>query len=154
MQAFSLDQEAEYVAFFQKYGIVVIKNVISDEEADKSAKEVWHFLQQNFGCEMDKPETWQKWPWGSHLGTPILYKLTCAGILGSAFAMSLQACQNRQNANIHKVFATLFQTPQLYVSHDRYGMMRPTKNVPFATGAKDMEEWKSTPDYQWRMTIL
>lgn len=65
--------------------------------------------------------------------------------------MSQQACMNRQHPNIHKVFATLFKTPYLYVSHDRYGMMRPTKNVKFATGVKDVPEWKSTPDYQWCM---
>jgi hypothetical protein len=39
------------------------------------------------------------------------------------------ALNNRQNPNVHHAFATVLGTPKLLVSHDRYGFLRPTKNV-------------------------
>jgi hypothetical protein len=40
------------------------------------------------------------------------------------------AWKNRQNPNIYGVFANIMRRKDLWVSVDRYGSMRPTKNVP------------------------
>ena len=40
-KSFSVDQQEEYVAFFKKYGFVVIKDVLTPEEIKLTQEEIW-----------------------------------------------------------------------------------------------------------------
>jgi len=53
------------------------------------------------------------------------------------------AFMNRQNENIYQVFKTILDTDELLVSHDRFGVMRPTKQVLL----KDGQTRRDFPEY-------
>jgi len=140
---FDKDDVVNWKEFFDKYGIVVIRNIISDEDADKTSEEVWDMLLKNNSIKKDDPSTWLSWPWGKHLG-----------ILGNAPILSPQACANRENPDVYKFFCDLFGEKELYVSIDRIGMMRPTRGVKFPDKEQpeDKPEWKSVSDWlHWDM---
>jgi len=142
---FNLEQEEEFKKFFEEYGLVVVKNVINEEECGRTADEVWDYLRtytDGLPILKEDANTWDRWPWGGHLG-----------ILGNFPIMTPQACRNRQNPNIHKVFSVLFETPKLWVSVDRIGMMRPTKAVKYPNEEViDKPEWKSVTNWlHWDM---
>ena len=46
--AFNVDQEEEILEFFEKYGIVVVSNVLTDEQCEHSVDDVWAFLREMF----------------------------------------------------------------------------------------------------------
>jgi len=41
-----------------------------------------------------------------------------------------QILLNRQTPALHRAFATVLETEDLLINHDRYGMFRPTKQYP------------------------
>lgn len=45
-----------------------------------------------------------------------------------------QSLLNRQNSKLKRAFAILFDSEDLVVSHDRYCLFRPTKNVEIRSG--------------------
>ena len=51
------------------------------------------------------------------------------GFFGLVVAEGKQAFLNRQNPIMYKVFENIMHKKNLWVSIDRYGVMRPTKNV-------------------------
>jgi hypothetical protein len=53
------------------------------------------------------------------------------GIIGNEHWLYPQACDNRQNPNIYKVFQILFDDHELMVNITRAGLMRPTKDIYF-----------------------
>ena len=135
--SFRVDQEEELAEFFAKHGAVVVANVLSDDECRASVDEVWRFLQEMFNpaIERDRPESWSSfWPGLSQMG-----------ILANERWLSTQACNNRQNPKIYRVFQTLFNDEELIVNIGRAGLMRPTKDVYFPTIDKkeDRKEWKT-----------
>ncbi|CAF4004085.1 unnamed protein product, partial [Rotaria sp. Silwood1] len=63
--ALNIDQEEEILKFFEKHGVVVVANVLTDEQCERSVDDVWRFLQEMFNPDIqrDQPETWSyKWP--------------------------------------------------------------------------------------------
>ncbi|CAF1285785.1 unnamed protein product [Rotaria sordida] len=139
--ALSIDQPEEILKFFEKHGAVVVANVLTDEQCERSVDDVWHFLQEMFNPDIrrDQPETWSyKWPSFSKMG-----------ILGNDRWLYPQACDNRQNPNIYKVFQTLFGEHELIVNITRAGLMRPTKNIYFSSRnqIEDRENWKTISDW-------
>jgi len=130
-KSFSLDEEQELLSFFDEFGFVVINNVLTKEEVEKTIIEIWDALEEHsWGWEekdkvlRDDPRTWTNdfWP-------QAIMKL---GILGDRVASGKCAFQNRQNPNVYKAFSLVYKRKDLWASLDRYGIMRPTKNVPLA----------------------
>jgi hypothetical protein len=90
--------------FFDEYGLVVVRDILSKEECEKTEDEVWDYIKQS--CYdanrylvlisilfRNDPSTWQhNWPWGGKLG-----------ILGNLPILSPQAMKNRQNPKMHQV---------------------------------------------------
>lgn len=69
VQDFSVDQVDEIQAFFEKYGFVVVRQVLTEKECNKSIDEIWEFLQRRYKTiERDDPRTWNKWPSLAELG--------------------------------------------------------------------------------------
>lgn len=116
---FDVDLEAEEAKkFFERYGVVVFRNCISNDEAMETENECWKFIERHLpGVRRDKPETWGKY-WPQMAGN--------LGILGNSIFLGAQGCRNRENPRVHKAFATLFGTDKLIVSVGRVSKHRPT----------------------------
>eukprot|EP01112_Ceratiomyxa_fruticulosa_P006616 TRINITY_DN1744_c0_g1_i3.p1 TRINITY_DN1744_c0_g1~~TRINITY_DN1744_c0_g1_i3.p1 ORF type:complete len:433 (+),score=84.78 TRINITY_DN1744_c0_g1_i3:217-1515(+) len=142
--SFSVDQLDEMKDFFERYGIVIVRNVITNEEADTTVNEAWEILQSQISSlDREKPSTWSDWA-----------TLSKVGILGNMPIMTPQALRNRQNVNIYNVFRALYGKDELTVSMDRIGMMRPTRNLKFSEDEppKDMPKWKTISEWlHWDM---
>jgi hypothetical protein len=139
--AFNVDQQEEILAFFERHGAVVVSNVLTDEECARSVDQVWQFLQDMFNPDIDrdKPESWSfKWPSFSKMG-----------ILGNDRWLYPQACDNRQNPKIYKVFQTLLGEHELIINITRAGLMRPTKDIffPSLNKTEDRENWKTMSEW-------
>eukprot|EP01114_Cavostelium_apophysatum_P019571 TRINITY_DN6344_c0_g2_i1.p1 TRINITY_DN6344_c0_g2~~TRINITY_DN6344_c0_g2_i1.p1 ORF type:complete len:377 (-),score=68.61 TRINITY_DN6344_c0_g2_i1:256-1386(-) len=146
VQSFSITEEEAYLDFFEQYGFVVVKDVLSADEVRQSIDEVWDFVCSNqWGwdgkkVDRDDPNTWGNdyWPAGRKLG-----------LLGSQEATGTMAWNNRQNSRLYQVYSKLMNMNELWVSVDRWGIMRPTIGVPFKnaetgeTERKDMPDWRS-----------
>jgi len=160
-QAFSLDQEEEYMAFFEKYGVVVIKDLLMEEECAKSECECWDFIERHshdmFKVDRNDPGTWEYWPG--------LKKL---GILSNEVVLSKQFFENRQNPKVYQVFTKLLGSKELFSNTGRASAMRPTKAVRVSAAsavkhlrkeltpeqlqsdqpiAFDMPQWKTVPEW-------
>jgi len=133
--SFTHDQEGEYVEFFQKYGVVVIRGLLTDEECARSESECWDFIERHatksFPCKRDDPTTWDNWPELKHLG-----------ILGNEIVLSKQFFENRQNPLIYKVFTKLLGSDDLHVNIGRASAMRPTKEVTVPAQDAFKKGWK------------
>eukprot|EP01121_Diplochlamys_sp_Union-15-3_P006178 TRINITY_DN16687_c0_g1_i1.p1 TRINITY_DN16687_c0_g1~~TRINITY_DN16687_c0_g1_i1.p1 ORF type:complete len:356 (-),score=52.97 TRINITY_DN16687_c0_g1_i1:62-1129(-) len=173
--SFSLDQVELYTKHFEQYGFVIVDNVISEEECERSIKEVWEYLDVSSGGKIkkDEPNTWSNSLWpkeicknGGFMGKfPYVRRLNPQF---SLIAKQIRAWENRQNPNIYNVFANLFKDKKLWVSIDRYGIMRPTKllstskvdNIDDKTNTSEKfqskltsndyiikDEWKTKPNW-------
>ena len=139
--SFNVNQQEEILQFFEKHGVVVVCNVLTDEQCQRSVDEVWLFLREMFSKNIDRnqPETWSSnWPSFSRMG-----------ILGNERWLYPQACDNRQNPNIYQVFRTLFGEDELMTNITRAGLMRPTKNIffPSLNHTEDRDAWKTISEW-------
>lgn len=62
--------------------------------------------------------------------------------------------ENRQHPNVVRLFQMILKQNDLWVKYDRYGMMRPTKDIAFkqndSDGSvifEDRPAWKSKPNW-------
>ena len=117
---------------------MVIRECLTAEECDATLDDVW---RMGVGGPVDpaRPETWQR-----------LFAekaITWQGIIGSngTNVMTTQLLRNRQNPKVHRAWAAVNGIEELYVDHDRLGMMRPTVAVDLGdgNGPQDRPEWRS-----------
>eukprot|EP01117_Protostelium_nocturnum_P017788 TRINITY_DN7301_c0_g1_i1.p1 TRINITY_DN7301_c0_g1~~TRINITY_DN7301_c0_g1_i1.p1 ORF type:complete len:368 (+),score=69.89 TRINITY_DN7301_c0_g1_i1:75-1178(+) len=143
VQSFSMGQEEEYIQFFKEFGFVVINNILNQDDIEESIDEMWTEIEstpwgrdRELFANRNDPSTWENdtWPTGLHLG-----------MLGKFEAIGKMAWKNRQNPLLYKAFSTILQEEKLWVSVDRWGIMRPTVGVDMggSTGSVDKPEWKS-----------
>mmetsp|Transcript_2321 Transcript_2321/g.5447 ORF Transcript_2321/g.5447 Transcript_2321/m.5447 type:complete len:427 (-) Transcript_2321:145-1425(-) len=119
--SFSADDPEGFTKFFKEYGVVVVRDVLTAEESARSELETWEFLERTSDglLRRDDPTTWKHWP-----------SLAKLGILGPHIVMSKQFCENRQNPIIHRCFAALLGTDDLWgMATGRASCMRPTRGV-------------------------
>lgn len=143
--SFTYDEPEQYVPFFEEFGVIVIRDVLTNEECVRSEDEVWDFVSRlsDGKIERDNPETWKRW-----------ISLKKLGILGNDCILSKQICENRQNEKIYEVYRHLLGCDELMVNVGRASLMRPTKDVSFDIGLKDMPEWKTMADWlHWDMNM-
>lgn len=141
LQSFSLNEEEEIKKFFTEYGFVIIRDVLSKEDCKLTIDEMWSILE-GYDIKRDDIETWDNRNWRR---TGIFSE----GILGGDPFFTPQALKNRQNPNLHKAFSLVLGTDKLFVNHDRYGLFRPTKNVPTSQNSStfvDHKDWKTQPN--------
>jgi ectoine hydroxylase-related dioxygenase (phytanoyl-CoA dioxygenase family) len=135
-----VDDAAGASALFERYGVVVFRNVLDADECDASVADLWRHLREVHSPELrpDDPDSWDKWwPQFGHLG-----------ILGGRPAMTPGACQNRQNPRLHRAYTAVYGHPRLRVAIERYGAHRPTVGVRMRDGSVvDKPEWRTLP--QW-----
>lgn len=108
VQAFSLNEEAEIRAFFKKYGVVVIKDILTASECQKSEDEVWEFIERHSRVKRNEPASYEYWP-----------ALKQLGILGNDVILSKQMCENRQNPNVYRAFSIVLHDDKILLSLGR-----------------------------------
>lgn len=65
--SFHLDEEENIKRFFEEYGVVVIKNVIQEDQIERTIDEIWNtdYLLKRPGLNRNDPSTFEndnKWP--------------------------------------------------------------------------------------------
>ena len=126
-QSFSIDQEAEIKEFFAQYGVVVVRDVLSEEECQASVQEMIEFIEANSQFRYQDPSTWHHWPNGG---------IESFGQCQREPYFFRTFMNNRQNENVHRVFALIYNIPkeQLLVNFDRGCLFRPTKDITYPDG--------------------
>lgn len=129
--------------FFDRYGVVVIQNVLNPDQCHASVDAIWDFIERHISyvqapqsvalsptphpppfvpaaSKVDRSDatTWDSWT-----------SLAKLGFLGDLMTLSPQLCDNRQNPNLHAAFAAVLGTERLIVSVGRAAFMRPTRRV-------------------------
>ncbi|WP_170172674.1 phytanoyl-CoA dioxygenase family protein [Hymenobacter rigui] len=102
------------LAFWAENGYVIVREAISQEQARATELAVWEAL----GMNPHEPATWYQRPIGKGIMMEFYHHPT------------LQA--NRQSRRIHKAFAQLWKTADLWKTTDRTSFNPPeTPNLPF-----------------------
>jgi len=140
---FDLEDAKGIAEFFNKYGLVVVRNVISADECKRSEEEVWRRIERVCLIDRKDPHSFEKWP-----------ALSKIGILGNDIVLSKQFCENRQNPNIHKAFSIIFGNEKLIGVVGRASAMRPTF-IPSKDNDKKLvekKEWRTISNWlHWDM---
>jgi len=144
-KSFEISQEKEIKEFFQKYGIVVVKDVVDEEQIQRTIDEIWNsptilgFYKQK-GLKRDDPSTYDIWP---------AKMLSDKGFMTNIADLNLKQCwENRQNPKLYSLYSNLLDNKELFVVFDRYGFMRPTKNIQFGNGkVEDREKWRTNKSW-------
>lgn len=136
-------------AFFEEYGVVVIRDIISQEASERTQAEMVEILESDSGFRMADESTWDHWPKSG---------MSRYGQLQKTPLFTRQFLDNRQNERILSVFSTLLDTlpEELIVSHDRACIYRPVSDShgvhpSRATRANyhlDLNPWKYYGDYR------
>ena len=141
---FSLLQSVEINQFFRTYGFVIIRDILTPEECERTIQDIWTYLPP---LTRDDPLSWNTWPktGSERFGMPTYDVVT-----------TQTALDNRLKLNTYKAFETVLsgrETPlldvenderlKLFVSHDRYGTMRPSKDLFINGQVKNMPQWKT-----------
>jgi len=154
VMSFTVNQVAEYKQFFNDFGFVVIRDILTTGDCNATIDDIWNYLENKrwvnpkyltpeFLVEgkinRNDPQTWinKYWP-----------NMMEEGILGSPPVFTKQALQNRQNPKLYSVFSEIMGKKELLINHDRYGLFRPTKDVSFHDNKgelykQDKPEWKT-----------
>eukprot|EP00004_Rigifila_ramosa_P026983 TRINITY_DN8595_c0_g1_i1.p1 TRINITY_DN8595_c0_g1~~TRINITY_DN8595_c0_g1_i1.p1 ORF type:complete len:353 (-),score=49.68 TRINITY_DN8595_c0_g1_i1:38-1096(-) len=134
---FSVHEESDYLDYFRRHGLVVIRSVLSPAEVEATIEGIWQELAA-IGAERSSPATWatERWP-----------------NAGKGFFSAKNdlrdrcAWQNRQNPELVRIFQVILQQQELYVVRDRYGIMRPTEGRPEWKTSASWMHWDQNP---WR----
>jgi len=140
-ESFLADQAGEMQQFFDKYGFVVVRDVLTPQACEETLNEIFSLLENGTGFIRSNVDTWSRWPadsierYGSPHKPPVFLP---------------QFLRNRQNPNVFRVFSTLLHDDKLLVNHDRCCFFRPTKAGTLADGqalSKDMPEWGTNANF-------
>eukprot|EP01113_Clastostelium_recurvatum_P020196 TRINITY_DN2399_c0_g1_i3.p1 TRINITY_DN2399_c0_g1~~TRINITY_DN2399_c0_g1_i3.p1 ORF type:complete len:457 (+),score=84.76 TRINITY_DN2399_c0_g1_i3:94-1464(+) len=135
---------SEIKQFFDRHGVVVIRDVITPEDADATVDEVWTHLERSHPeLKRNEPWTWNNWA-----------SLARIGILGNMPILYPQCVRNRQSPRVYDAFRSVFGKEDLIMSCERIGMMRPTRNVRVKQNEepRDVPEWKTLSEWlHWDM---
>lgn len=142
VQAFAHDEDQQILDFFDKFGFVVIKDVLTEQgtlpfllitiiDCQESIKDVWKFINSLCGAtrhSKDPLNDWNGWSVCSKLCSFDNLKglLASKGMVGEDSLFSSQFIKNRVNPKVHSVFSLLLGKKELVCNHDRCGFFRPT----------------------------
>jgi hypothetical protein len=95
--------------FFVKNGYVIAPQVISRDQAERTARAVWDFA----GMDPDDPESW--------------YSDPPRGIMVEIYHHQTQ-WDNRTAPRVYEAFSQIWKTDRLWVSHDRASINPPSRD--------------------------
>jgi ectoine hydroxylase-related dioxygenase (phytanoyl-CoA dioxygenase family) len=134
IQSFLPTETQAIQEFFDKYGVVVVRNCLNEIELTKSINEAWSFLERHSDSAIDRNDssTWidKNWP-----------RLQQLGILGDNYILSPQMVLNRSNSHIHSAFSAVLRSTELITGIQRLSMMRPT------APPNGRPEWRTATDF-------
>jgi hypothetical protein len=130
------DGVGEDLAFFRRYGFVVYQNVLSAAECAATRDEIFAELEKVY-------ETFDRNDHKTYGSLPV----ETYGLAPDPAVFTPQCVANRQHENVARCLARVLRIDDphtdLLVSHDRWCVYRPTKNVP---GVGDRPDWKTRPN--------
>ena len=165
--SFTVDQEEEIKSFYTEFGFVVIRDAISANNADAAYTDLWDLIEgqatKNYEYDVSREQsrtgftgflkpkpvkkvkltrndvsTWEEyWPMGKG----------GKGLVGNGVVTGKPAWANRQAENLYKAFSIVIGTDDLLVSCDRYGFLRPTKDIPMGNQLVCKPEWTTTENW-------
>ena len=127
--SFQVEQSEDIRNFFDTYGYVVVRDVLTEEEITSSRDE---FFNQ-FSCNDDQSVT--------NFLNSFYNRFSRMGIIGIGNDLSSYTqLSNRQSESIYRAFVAVYGTERLIVDHDRWGAMRPTRA---AMDSPVKKEWQT-----------
>ena len=142
----------EDLAFFARYGFVVYENVLSAAECAATRDEIFGELERVYG------DTSTRGASNAHSTTPlggpafkrddfktyVSLPIETYGLAPDPAVFTPRCVANRQNETVAKCLARVLRvddpSEDLLVSHDRWCVFRPTRDVP---GVGDRPDWKT-----------
>jgi len=121
IKAFDVDESEEMKEFFDKFGFVVVKKALNEEECKDTIDDIWNYLKIQAKIDRNDEKTWENDRW-SRTG------LWNEGIIGYDPIFTKRSLLNRQNPNIYKACSIILNRKDLMVNNDRYGLFRATKD--------------------------
>jgi len=140
LQSFTVNQVNEFKQFFNEFGFVIVRDVLTREQSKSTIEEIWDILEEQGNKKVSRfvPSSWD-------MPNEIFEKgiFRSSGMVGSQAIFRKQAVQNRQNPNIYQVCSALLDSKEILVNQDRYGFFRPTKSIPIDGKRVDRTDWKT-----------
>lgn len=144
--SFLSSDTAAIAAFFDRYGFVVVRDVLTPDRILGTTEEIFGLA----GFKEGPPETladleaveWEETVYGSRYNAS-------KGFVGYDPPDTLHAWQNRLSKEFYEVCAHLFGRKDLVVKIDRFGMMRPTV-FPSGEGgglSSPRKDWQTTGEW-------
>ncbi|KAL9650263.1 hypothetical protein ABK040_014918 [Willaertia magna] len=121
------NSQEEILEFFNDYGFVVLKDILTKEETELTVSDIFDILETGTNHKFNRKDksTWNHWPDNAleHFGN-----VSIPSIFSKHFLM------NRQNLKLLKAFQLIYQKEDLIVSHDRASFYRnPNLKTKFKT---------------------
>jgi ectoine hydroxylase-related dioxygenase (phytanoyl-CoA dioxygenase family) len=132
VQSFGVDDAKAIQVFYKRFGFAVIHEAWSLADCVKTIDEIWSLIEARGPVRRGLPATWSNGNWDS-LGSIA----TSEGMLGEGAIFAPMAVRNRCNPTMLRVAQLLLNRRDLLVSHDRYGIFRPTQPHHQPTSASD-----------------
>jgi ectoine hydroxylase-related dioxygenase (phytanoyl-CoA dioxygenase family) len=139
-QAFTVNEPNEIAEFFWKYGFVVVRDVLSQEDVQQTYKEIFEVAR----VDPNKPESWINVNWDKVYGSSYNAK---KGFLGNNIALTPAAWKNRENENIYKAYGAILKQKDLWIKLDRFGFMRPTRQLISGNTTVDRVDWETSRNW-------
>lgn len=120
--------------FFKTYGFVIFRDIISPEECEETAKEIWDHLEaKNPNLQRGVPHTYS-----------VLSSKTY-GLAPEPALFTAQMIRNRCNKYVVEALRLLLGHADILLSHDRWCFYRPTKSISIQNSQRfvDMPTWKT-----------
>ena len=142
----------EDLAFFARYGFVVYENVLSAAECAATRDEIFGELERVYGAStaFGAPTAHSSTPLGGpafkrdDFKTYVSLPIETYGLAPDPAVFTPRCVANRQNETVAKCLARVLRvddpSEDLLVSHDRWCVFRPTRDVP---GVGDRPDWKT-----------
>ncbi|KAG9416395.1 hypothetical protein AC1031_000801 [Aphanomyces cochlioides] len=153
--SYSIDDEENYLAAFKRDGFVVIENILSDEECALSCGEIWDYLERDGKVKRDDPLSWgnENWPRevcrnGGFVGRFPFWK-RMKKLDQTSLNKQPQSWRNRENPLVYKAFSRILSEEKLWVSIDRYGVMRPARVAHEINDEEpdERDDWKTKAEW-------
>ncbi len=141
--SFTADQADEIKAFFKRYGVVVIRDVLSPDQVEAAAAEVF----ETAGLGSTPPHTLKELEqvnWDDVYGS----RYNCSkGFVGYDAPNCDCAWRSRLAPALYSAYSSLFSRKDLLVKLDRFGLMRPTLFGTGSEGETRRTDWQTTGEW-------
>ena len=125
--SFDEDSDLEIVRFFETFGFIVLRDVLSHEACEDTVDSLFSILENHSSFKRSKASTWSAW--SSH-------GIERYGQVQRKPLFTLPVLRNRMAPKLQRLAALLYGTPEVIVNHDRAAVMRPTQGILFEDGSQ------------------